>query len=386
MTLLSVQSFGIRAPGGGPRILRALLAEPPIPVTVVCTDSHPPPRAETFDELWSPARPRLSPLEGTRLGGLASAAEWPFAPRLRRRLEAVCKERGAVAVHAVAHTTDFLSARETARALGLPFLLSLHDDVRYAMEGRPDRALAMRGLTQAWRDADQRYVISSQLGDEYCRRYGTRPYSIVTDGLDDAAIAPRPVPPTALRVYFAGLFHRAYGDALIAFLDALESMWSPRGREISFTGRCGSLPEMTPGGRVPVAVLPFADEARVQEDLRAADVLYMPMPFNPRHADLLRFSLSTKLIAYLGSGRPIVYHGPPEGAAYDLLEREGAAILVTSLNPAEIRMRLEEAAAEWPEVAENGLRLARKRFRLTDQRARFWSGVPGVPRPSLRAA
>lgn len=382
MTLVSVQPFGIRSPGGGPRILRALFSDSPIPATSVCTGTHPPPRADGFDELWSPARPRLSPLEGTRLDGLAAVSEWPFRSRLRRRLEAACRDRAAVAVHSVAHTTDFAAAREVSHRLDVPFLLSVHDDVQYALGSRPDRRFAMEALRAAWRDAQHRFVISPQLGDEYCRRYGSRPFSVVTDGLTDEVIADNPHRPVARRFYFAGLFHQSYRTTMTAFVDALEALRDRSGAEVSMTCRCGSLPEMSGGGRVPVTVLPFADERQVQSDLSESDVLYMPMPFDPRHAALVRFSLSTKLITYLGSGRPIVYHGPAEGAAYELLSSTRSAILVSSLDPPAIRRALEDADEAWEEVAGNALALARGRFRLREQRERFWAAVPTARRPA----
>lgn len=43
MTLLSVQPFGLEAPGGGPRILRSLYAQAPVQVVSLVTDLQIPP-------------------------------------------------------------------------------------------------------------------------------------------------------------------------------------------------------------------------------------------------------------------------------------------------------------------------------------------------------
>ncbi len=37
-----------------------------------------------------------------------------------------------------------------------------------------------------------------------------------------------------------------------------------------------------------------------------------------------RYSLSTKMVTYAGSGVPILYHGPADSAAYELLNKNNA--------------------------------------------------------------
>lgn len=371
MTLLSVQPFGVGAPGGGPRILSALFADPPRRVVCVCTGTTAPPPADGLEEVWLASRPRLGRLERTRLAGLLGAVDWPLSGRLARRIVALGRREGVSAIHAVAHTAGFAAARRAAAALGVPFLLSVHDDVRYALTGDVTRPLALRQVAAAWRSADARFVISTALGREYDRRYGPRGWSIVTDGLADGLAAEEPRVPQGLRVYFAGLFHRSYTPNFAALLAAL----GRRAGVVSLTCRCGAVPPEVAGGSVPLEVLPFASEATVRTDLQAADLLYLPLPFASSDRALVRYSLSTKLITYLGSGLPILYHGPPEGAAFELLRAHGAAIFATSPRPDAIAAALACGAEAMTQAASNALDLARADFRLADQRARFWSRV-----------
>lgn len=376
MTVVSVQAFGITAPGGGPRILRALFdgAEPS--VRSICTTSSPPPPAGRFSETWVPARPGFGALERTRAGGALGTLESVLARRLESQISAICERHGASAVHSVAHSSDFWPALRASRRLGLPFLLTAHDDLRYVLRARPDRGLALRRLGDAWDEADHRFVIGATLGEEYCHRYGSRPYTIVTDGLSDDEIAEHPASPTALRMYFAGLFHRAYIDNVRQFATALGSLGAGRGVTPEARLRCGTLPAELDAQALGLSVLPFAGEGVVSDDLRAADFAYMPLPFGARYRDFFRYSVSTKMVKYLGSGRPIVYHGPAEGAAYDVLAEHDAAILVHDLEPAAIRRALEDGLERSAAIAANGLSLAREQFRLGDQRSRFWRAFP----------
>ena len=75
--------------------------------------------------------------------------------------------------------------------------------------------------------------------------------------------------------------------------------------EITATFRCGRIREEVIAGVPGVRVLPFGSEADVEADMSQATLLYMPLPFAAEDECFVRFSLSTKMISYLGSGRPI---------------------------------------------------------------------------------
>ena len=143
-------------------------------------------------------------------------------------------------------------------------------------------------------------------------------------------------------------------------------------RGISLTLRCGAIPDYRLRARIPVDVLPFADESAIAHDMERADVLYLPLPFGERHRDFVRLSLSTKLVSYLASGLPIVYHGPPEAAAARLLAAHDAGVLVTSLDPETIARALLDARERADALGRNALALARTRFDPDAVRRRFW--------------
>src|SRR5204862_5925932 len=125
-------------------------------------------------------------------------------------------------------------------------------------------------------------------------RYGEADYVVITDGVENIAPAPRPRAQGKLRIYFTGLFHLEYEPNLRTLFASLRELRRDD-LAISLTMRCGSLRRTLREEDEFVRVLPFADEAQVQEDMRAADLLYLPLPFDPPHAPLVRFSLSTKL-------------------------------------------------------------------------------------------
>lgn len=107
----------------------------------------------------------------------------------------------------------------------------------------------------------------------------------------------------------------------------------------------------------------------------SADLLYLPLPFQEFARAFSRFSLSTKMITYLGSGLPIFYHGPGDAAAGKLLARHDAAAICTTLNAEEISKQLLDAIARREAIVGSALSLARSQFLLADQQRRFWEPI-----------
>jgi hypothetical protein len=313
--------------------------------------------------------------------------------KFAKRLEAVCHQNRATAVHALAHHLDFFQAYQVSKKLGIKYFLSVHDDLLYSFRERPNAGRAEKCLAQAWCDADGRFVISSEMGAEYRRRYGPRPFEVVTDGVEQVPTRPLPRRSASLRVYFMGLFHRSYQPNMSRLLDALERLRASHPRtNISVRCRCGQLPEsLAPrAADFGVKVLPMGSQQDIVDDIDDADLLYLPLPFEAEYDAFVRLSMSTKMITYLGSGVPVLFHGPADSATGRLLSRHDAALAVHSLDVNTVARCLERALQCTDEIVRNGLCLCRSKFLLQDQRQRFWDVIaPGNLRegdPTARSA
>ncbi len=372
-----VQPFGLRDSSGGGRILRALLEDAPVPFLSICTSVRPPAPPPFGREVHLPPRPYFGRLEATRFARyLRWMAEWR-RPTFERALERTILEAGATAIHAIPHGEAFWQAFQVAERHGLPYFLNVHDDMRYNLAGHPKLDVLMDRLAYVWQRATGRIVISEAMGEAYCRWFGRRPYEIVTDGLpDELPEGPRPRPEGRAVVYFMGALHLSYHPNFRVLAEALDRLqMRRRDWQVRLITR-GSRVPVRPR-HVPVQELPYAPEAEVLRDLERVDVLYMPLPFGAQYNWFTRYSLSTKLVTYLGSGLPILYHGPADAAAAQLLARYGAAVQVHELEPDVLCQGIEQALEARDELVAGALKLARARFRLSDQRARFWSLVTG---------
>lgn len=375
MKIAFVQPFSLADANGGARILRGLVEQAPCPVVSCNTALVPPVRGPFRDEVHLPFRPHWGRIERTRFAWVPSLldAGWlrRWQPRLRRFLE----ERQVTHLHAVPHAgLDYAGVLACAQALSLPVAVSVHDHPAYCFHGQAGQAEKLRQTGRLWREASHRFVISAPMGEAMNRLFGERDFSLVTDGVAGVPLPPAVPEAAVLRLYFMGLFHQTYLPNLQCLLQALGEWLRGRpGQRVRLTFRCASLPAVKLPPGVQLEVLPFASEAQVREDMAAADWLYLPLPFDAVSRDFVAYSLSTKMVTYLGSGRPVFYHGPADAAAGKLLAEHGAALQAAALTPSEVvalldRLTPQLAAA----VVEAALALARSQFDSQAIHRRFW--------------
>jgi len=362
--------------GGSAKIFQSLLDIDHPALLSVNTNPASSPVTRTISEIQLPLRPYFGRLEHTRLHGFIGLLDGLFGPRFEQRLRRVLRDFKIRLIHLHANAYTLLPVIRVAADLHIPYFLSIHDDLEYLSRNHLLRKAMLAGMARAWRSAKGVFAGSDEIGQEYSRRYGAREYRFVTDGLRDVAGAPRQSPEKSLRLYFMGLFHNTYAQNLRAALDALKIVRSQRPDwDICVTCRCGRLSIPIHHDDVPVTVLPFAAQAEVEKDMLTAGLLYQPMPFQEYARAFNRFSLSIKMINYLGSGSMIFYHGPEDAAACKLLRSYKAAAICATLNPEEIAKQLLDAVASRTSIAENALALARSQFMLVDHQRRFWQPI-----------
>lgn len=371
-----IQPYGLQSPGGSSRILRAMLLADHPPVLSINTGLDEAPAECNATEIHIPRRPSFGRLEHTRFHSYLGIFDRVASQAFHARLLKAVRDYGIDSIHLIHQSYDIVPINRLVSETGISLFLSIHDHFEYLLRGHPLLKRVDWALGCAWRRAKCVFVISDEIGQEYARRFGAREYAVVTDGLTCTARAAQERPANRLRVYFMGLFHYTYRPNLRAMLDALKIIREKHPDwDISLTCRSGSISEPVRHDDVPVHVLPFAPEAEVEKDLLAADLLYQPLPFEDFATKFVKFSLSTKMISYLGSGLPILYHGPKDAAACNLLVKHQAALICTTLDAGSIAAQTMAGMQARGEVVNNALALARSRFMLEDQQQRFWQPV-----------
>lgn len=378
MRVLFIQVFGMQgqAGGGTSKIFRSLIANAPAVVGVLVYGTKPPKWNPSFEEIFVRERINWGRLERSRLAPACLASRTLSWTSSRRRCFRAIGDWNPDHVHLHLHGTAFIHGADWCQQRGVPFSVSVHDDIRHLSTGDMWAAFIERKAGEAWRHAVNRFVISREIGEEYCRRYGARPWIEITDGLESVSPVVRPSHPNRLHVYFAGAVNLPYEPNLQALMQALKLLKLSRPElATKLILRGGRHFEWEDPSAPEIEVRPFGTPQEVTDDLQGADVLYLPLSIDPTYADFARFSLSTKMVMYLGAGLPIFYHGPGDSAAGQLLAHANACAGCTSNDPSELLAALNECIQRRDVITKNALRLATERFALGPIRKRFWDAI-----------
>jgi glycosyltransferase involved in cell wall biosynthesis len=326
-------------------------------------------------------RPQLGRIENTRFHWLGGYIEYLWRPLFRRRIKQVLARYNPQSVHIVPHTFgDFAQIHAACTELKIPVHISIHDDFLYTSGKRPFKKGLEASLQKLWQDAATCFVISEEMGTEYCRRYGERPYLVHTDGCEMATPVNFQPPASELKLYFMGMFNNSYVPNFQSWIAALEKAQLQMGKALplQFTLRTHGFKPDKYYGRELVNLLPFASSEVVEKELRSQHFLYLPLPFGHEWEYLTKFSLSTKMISYLAAGVPIVYHGPEWSAAGQYLRRNDASIQMNTNDPEAISKILNDALkdpARLEVISKNAQIAARRDFDASMLRDRFWKAV-----------
>ena len=222
-----------------------------------------------------------------------------------------------------------------------------------------------------WNNADRRLVISDQLGRQYQKLFGGKPYELITDGIYAHEI--RPVieePKQPLEIYFAGLLHLDYLPLFKALADALDNL-SKRGLTVKLVLRATQKLPFLANRMFGVEYRDMTlNDYELKTELDSATILYLPMKFtNP---EFYLYSLSTKMVGYLGAPGSILYHGPVDSAARKLLSSWGAASYCYTLNTDELVNSIIDAITNRKSYSAQAKKLAHNRFDMLMMQNKFW--------------
>lgn len=323
-------------------------------------------------ETWLPLR-RANRLDRTRLSWVSRSIDPFFARAYAHRLRARLELGQFDAVHVIPHAVyDWQVAAEFCRQSKTPILMNVHDDIRHTFPGSVYRQY-FSTFKRVWNDATRIFCISEELGREYCDRFGERAFQVLTDGVSEFSESPRPVVQDRLNLYFCGLLNYSYVSNFQSVGQAIVT--NPRFAGAKLVIR-GGIPfrEMRPFEKY-MTVLPFAND--ISGDMDEADLLYLPLPFGDAYADFVRYSMSTKLVTYLSSRIPILYHGPRDSALGRLIEMNDAAICCFTPELVDLGNETFSESARL-RVTTNALELGRRKFKLENQRLTLRQAINDV--------
>jgi hypothetical protein len=222
-----------------------------------------------------------------------------------------------------------------------------------------------------WNNANRRLVISNEMGNEYNRLFGHKSFEIITDGvLINEISEPITEYPSIIKVYFAGSLHASYLPLFEVLANSLDIL-SKEGLKIKLILRGTPFMKFLDQSSFEVEYRPFTtDNDELKQELDTSTILYLPIKFQP--ANFYLYSLSTKMVGYLGARGSILYHGPDDSAAINLLNEHKSAVSCYTLNTADMVDSLRNILSVYGKVSYNAKSLAKNHFDFQKIKGRFW--------------
>ena len=268
------------------------------------------PRAIPYASCPSPNRP--SRLRTLRL--LLVYFLWPFSQALKAARFA--RRNGCEVVLADLAFEAVVTGRLTARFLGLPLLVNVHDDPvhRLRLKGHPGWFLRWyeNQFARTLRYARRVGVISDYMGEVYQQRYGVRTTTLYIGVEAQNRLEPR-CPAVERTCVILSLGSQNSVENWNRLIQAVQFLNAPSGEQRYRILHIGNLnPSLAAPPEVEVTGwLPDEDFAR---ELGRADICFLNADFSPEQAETGRLSFPLKIHSYIQAQRPMLALGPSDSA------------------------------------------------------------------------
>jgi hypothetical protein len=128
--------------GGSAKILLSLLAAGHPPVLSINTYFSTTPGSLIGNELQLPLRPGFGHLEFTRLHQTLTLLDGTYRGQFEKKLRRALAEHRIKLVHLLANTYSVVPVHNVVSQLGIPYVLSIHDDLEYVTGGAHRQCMA----------------------------------------------------------------------------------------------------------------------------------------------------------------------------------------------------------------------------------------------------
>lgn len=295
----------------------------------------------------SPApKRRLRKLFYKLVGAIYGNSGFPVSARLSAGLVTWIEKAKPDVIYTILGSIEMMELVEQIRSrFHLPVVVHLMDDwrterERYGLLSPFRRQRLNRLFDRSMRTARGHLAISDAMASAYSAEFA-KPFESIQNVIDSdqwfSAARQDVTPRRPARLLYAGSLYA--GVQLASLLDIAAAVARLRAAGVEMT-----LDVMAPEFMVApfrsrleahdgTRVVPQVPRERYFATLCAADVLLLPVNFEPAAVRMVRYSMPTKVPEYLVSGVPVLLYGPADIAQTAYAEREGWGLAVTKRAP-----------------------------------------------------
>jgi glycosyltransferase involved in cell wall biosynthesis len=291
-----------------------------------------------------------------RIQRLLTDAEMPRSAHLTSALESWIDAFRPDVLYTILGSNGFMDLVELIRRrFRLPMVVHIMDDWASSAHRRGllsplQRRGMKRRLSHAYNAAHTRLAISDAMAQAYGRRYG-QPFSAIHNGIDtqrwQALARSTPLASSEGRILYVGsVMPHAQLDSLALCCRAVAEL-SDAGQRISLSIASPRFQIEPVRGRLAIhpaiqIIGPIEDDAAFFRSIATADALLLPVNFDADSIRFIRFSMPTKVPAYLFSGTPVLAFSPAGVAQTEYAREAGWGLVVDRPDMATLKASLLE--------------------------------------------
>jgi len=268
----------------------------------------------------------------------------PQRGALSPRLEAWIKDFRPDVIYTILGGNGLMDVVEAVhRRFGAPLVVHIMDDwmagaFRGGLLGPMQRRRMFRSLRRIIKKSSLRLGICDAMCEAYSERYGV-PFRTFQNVVDTRTVARYTTDPAVsgdpVRIVYAGsVFSYAQRQSLIDCCQAIEQL-ANEGVSVQLDIHC---PRPHIAGEEHLFAVgpaislhgPLTDNADFFSTICAADILLIPVNFDQKSTAFIRYSMPTRVPAYLASGTPILVYGPSDVAQVKYADDAGWGLVLKS--------------------------------------------------------
>jgi glycosyltransferase involved in cell wall biosynthesis len=269
-------------------------------------------------------------------------------------------------------------ARRVADGLGIPLYTQVFDPpYRWLYMHQVNRFSSRRIIAEfeaALRHSKSCATGSWAMAEEYHQKYRVKTVPVVPSLREELSL-PAQIQNSIGDTFVIGAAGQLYAtEEWKALLDALTCIdWQLAGREVRLW-ILGHNVQLDAKTKMNVEFFGWRSQEEVITLLSKASILYCSYWFTQLFEASARLSFPSKLVSYLATGRPVLFHGPTYASPHKFLAQHGAGISCHSLKPEDIVESLTRLATDqalYDGLTKAGVRVFREHLTVHAMRRSF---------------
>ena len=301
-----------------------------------------------------------------------------FFPHIAKRVSDFAIEQNAQMIWGIVqgHSTIRIF-RQVTVLTRLPYVVQAWDPSEWYLSfygfDRFTMALIMKVYSSLLKRSTAFIASSWAMAEEYTKKYGVKSFAVLP-GLEESriSVAERKKSKKDFIIAFAGQMYAI--NEIKCLLETTKNLLCDKHIRIRIYGKDW---QYDLSNYPHVEIMGWISQANLLEELSDADLLYCPYGFEKSFEKTAKLSFPSKLVCYLKTGRPVLFHGPHYSSPGIFLKKHNAAYICDSLDSVILANLISSIINDQNKeaIAQNGFNTFKKYLTLETMKKNFLAAL-----------